>query len=63
MGVILFLFQKGHSDHSREHDLEKGKGGGEDPSYEAIAIEQVRGDVWIIVATVQIEIKYNKFKK
>lgn len=45
MGVILFLFQKGHSGHSREHDLEKGKGGGEDPSYEAIAIEQVRGDV------------------
>lgn len=44
--MVLFLFQKGHSDHRRENDLEKGKRGGEDLSYETIAVVQVReGDI------------------
>lgn len=60
--VILFLFQKGHSEHRGENDLEKGKRGGEDPSYETIAVVQIReGEVWIIVVTVEVEIKYNTF--
>ena len=30
--MIAFVFQKGHSGHGREDDLDKGQGEGIDPS-------------------------------
>ena len=57
--MIASAFQKGHSGHGREDDLDKGQGEGRDPSQDAIADVQVtEGDLWIMVETLEVAVRY-----
>ena len=63
--MIASAFQKGHSGHGREDDLDKGQEDdldlceGRDPSQDAIADVQVtEGDLWIMVETLEVAVRY-----
>ena len=57
--MIAFVFQKGHSGHGREDDLDKGQGEGRDPSQDTTADVQVtEGDLWIMLVTLDVAVRY-----